>query len=105
MNFKVLEIMDFGKIVYVVGIPMHSQEMVTTKKENNFFVFIRDSQTEILLEDVQLMKDKMVKNNCSKMHIIYPGEFSPEIIDFASSRQINLINKNVLIALLKSISF
>ncbi|MCX8057863.1 MAG: tetratricopeptide repeat protein [Spirochaetes bacterium] len=101
MNFKVLEIMDFGKIVYVVGIPQNTQALITTKKENNFFVFIRDSQTEILLDDVQSMRDKMIKNNCSKMHIIYPGNFTPDIIDFANSRQINLINKQTLLALLK----
>jgi len=102
LNYKILELADFGKTVYVVGIPSNMQAVATTKKENNFFVFIRDIDAQPLLEDLQIMRDKMLKNNCSKLHVIFPGDFAPEIIDYAQTRQVNLINKATLLTILKN---
>lgn len=105
LNYKILEYYDFKNIIYVIGIPKTVAESSTTKKDNNLFIFYRNIDMNLFVDDLAILKDKMKKYNCSRMHIILPGKFSQDVIEYAQSRNINLIDKETLLKMLNSIHF
>ncbi len=105
LDYKLLEESYYNSLVYAVGIPKHLNSQTTSKKENVFFVFVRDLDYEVDIKDIQLMKEKMNKKNCAEMMVFLPNEFTERVIEFSKTRQIHLYNKDRLIDLLQKIQY
>lgn len=103
-KYKPLESFFYDKFVYVIGIPSNLTPDSTNKKDNNFFVFFRTMDDTFSDDELFLMKEKMLNANCSKMYIIFPGEFPENAKKWAENRDVVLIDKARLLEIFESIS-
>lgn len=102
-KYKPLESFFYDKFVYVIGIPSNLTPESTNKKDNHFFVFYRTMNDSFTDDELFLIKEKMVNANCSKMYIIYPGEFPDNAKKWSENRDVMLIDKTKLLEIFESI--
>ncbi len=103
-KYKPLETMFYDRFVYAIAIPLNLTPDSTNKKDNNFFVFFRTMNDSFSDDELFLMKEKMVNANCSKMYIIFPGEFPDNARKWSENRDVTLIDKTKLLEIFESIS-
>ncbi|MFN3411150.1 MAG: tetratricopeptide repeat protein, partial [Exilispira sp.] len=103
-NYKPLELIFYDKFVYATAIPFNLSPDSSNKKDNNFFVFFRTMNDSFTDDELYLMKEKMINSNCSKMYIIFPGEFPDNARKWAENRDVILIDKSKLLEIFSSIS-
>lgn len=105
LEYKILEYYDFKNIIYVIAIPKSIAESSTSRRDNNLFIFYRNIDMTLFVDDLVILKDKMKKYNCSRLHIILPNKYTSDVIEYAQTRNINLIDKDTLLKILNSIHF
>ncbi len=103
-KYKPLENMFYDRFVYTIGIPLNLSPESSNKKDNYFFVFFRTMTDSFTDDELFLMKEKMVNANCSKMFIIFPGEFPDNAKKWSENRDVTLIDKEKLLNIFESIS-
>jgi len=76
----------------------------SNKKDNCFFVFYRIMESSFADDELFLMKEKMLTSNCSKLYIIFPGEFPENALKWAENRDVVLVDKEGLLKIMEVIS-
>ncbi|NMC67201.1 MAG: tetratricopeptide repeat protein [Spirochaetales bacterium] len=103
-KYKPLETIFYERFVYAIGIPSSLSPDSTNKKDNHFFIFYRTMNDSFTDDELYLMKEKMLSSNCSKMYIIFPGEFPENAKKWSENRDVILIDKIKLLEIFESIS-
>jgi tetratricopeptide (TPR) repeat protein len=103
-NYKPLEFINYNKFVYSIAIPIALSPEASNKKDNCFFVFYRIMESSFADDELFLMKEKMVTSNCSKLYIIFPGEFPDNALKWAENRDVFLVDKEGLLKIMDAIS-